>query len=249
VQKYKNYEDRWNNDEYFRAAMLSCRPPRDLNFRALVDSLQINKLSTKDWKNNLAQRWHSQGWREEGTDGGDTGQAWQSRKRDRNDGRSSTASSSSSTRWSGASWWAGAATWGSQVWQAKSQAIVKRNKNAAAFWSTDGNIAFSYWSLIKMTIILILLAVVAIAAYKVYKFVTHSKFYRKAKKTLQIWLTDEADGNVEQIRYRFRSVGTMSQATHDGQRFKAYENGFRRAGEVTYENHEFWPVRNRAHVD
>jgi hypothetical protein len=95
--------------------------------------------------------------------------------------------------------------------------------------------------------LLMLLMFVAIAACKVYKFVTHSKFYRKTKKILQILLTDEADGNVEQIRYRFRSAGTMSQATHDGQRFKAYENGFRRAGEVTYENHEFWPVQHKMH--
>ena len=41
-------------------------------------------------------------------------------------------------------------------------------------------------------------------------------------------------------KYKFRSVGVQSQCTYDRQanRFKAYENGFRRSGEIEVELHE-----------
>lgn len=47
----------------------------------------------------------------------------------------------------------------------------------------------------------------------------------------------------ESERFRYRSVGVQSQVTYTGERFKAYENGFRRSGEVTVEHHEFYKAK------
>ena len=47
----------------------------------------------------------------------------------------------------------------------------------------------------------------------------------------------------EHERFRYRSVGVQSQVTYTGERFKAYENGFRRSGEVTVEHHEFYKAK------
>ena len=48
----------------------------------------------------------------------------------------------------------------------------------------------------------------------------------------------------ETERFRYRSVGVQSQVTYTGERFKAYENGFRRAGEISIELHEYFEKKN-----
>ena len=225
--------------------MLMCRPPRDLNFRILVDGLNVNERTTVDWKADLTKKWHQSGWREQKQTVEAPVTAPWSKKRDRDNADDKwQGSSSSSTGWSGT--WAAAATWGSQTWGARgdSSADDECVKQAATSWTTDGNIV------IPATILFLLITFFMIfIAYRTIKFVTETKFYIKIKKIMNVILTDDADGDIAQFCYCFRSVGTHSQATHDGQRFKAYENGFRRAGEVTYEIHEFWPVQKKKHVD
>ena len=55
VRTYLNYEDRFQNDRRFRESMLNCKPPRDLNFRGFVESLERVEKSRGQWQNDYIQ--------------------------------------------------------------------------------------------------------------------------------------------------------------------------------------------------
>jgi hypothetical protein len=215
---FASYEDRYRRDEQFRNNMKGCRPPRDLNFRALVESLERVEKPRDQWTRDLAEREAKQAKKGEGkgkgkpyareNKGKGKGQGPQTppepprpptqRQRDAQQGR-----------WQGG--WTAAAWWTASQWNtADATSVVIYEEKAG------GNTKLFYiFGLILFTI----------AAYYVYKILST---INKIVKSFY------------EVKFKYRSVGVQSQCTYDlnVNRFKAYENGFRRSGEVEIDLHE-----------
>jgi RNA:NAD 2'-phosphotransferase (TPT1/KptA family) len=66
VIKYSGYEERYAKDEAFRLNMLKCRPPRDLTFRSLATSLEVQFKPKTSWQRGLIENERHKRSREEG---------------------------------------------------------------------------------------------------------------------------------------------------------------------------------------
>ena len=246
MRYYKDYEDRFQRDPIFRWRMSQCKPPRDLNFRALIESLEVVHKRTGVWKEDLAARLQRPGFKSDkrkasSSEGpqqeGKGAFGWTQYLRTGpggEKGKGAPAASPPQTQWQGAPWWAGTAAWWSgQWWQADaaSNAVTKRASGNTVLYS-------SMFQIHETNYIKMMLAVIAVLAllaliYKVINAILQTTCCRKCRRIVQIVLYDENDTEL----YAFRTVGVQSQCTHDGLRFKAHENGFKRAGEVTIELH------------
>ena len=220
VIKYSCYEERYEKDEAFRINMMSCRPPRDLTFRSLASSLEVQFKPKSSWQRGLIENERHKRSREEGGsestgEAKGRGKGWQSNR--------------PAQQWTGAGWWTATATWWTQgkgAYGYSTEVAVKADGNVVQFFVPSVN-TFK-WLFVMFAIVICFVII--------YKCI--NALVRNCKNFIKCFSKDP--------RYQKRSVGVQSQCHYNLQsnRFQAYENGFRHSGEVCIQLHEYWPERN-----
>ena len=124
--------------------------------------------------------------------------------------------------------WAAAATWASSASGAEGFEVVPYSFNQIIKRDEDPGLPIMLY--IKVVIIVVAIFLLAYTYWKIRRCV------RRLSQVLNAPAPDE--------KYLYRSVGVQSQTTYNGERFKAYENGFRRAGEVSIDLHEHFEKKN-----
>jgi hypothetical protein len=135
--------------------------------------------------------------------------------------RSSTSSAGSASTWTGAAVWAG--SW----WSADGHKVVvyKAGEIAVKREEIPSSI---YFYLLQMLFLVVMTGFTIFILLYIFAKIRNCIKYIK--------------GLLFPYRpFSVRSVGTQSQTTYAGDRFRAYENGFRRAGEVSIDLHETDP--------
>ena len=124
--------------------------------------------------------------------------------------------------------WTAAATWSSSASGAAGTAVVPYGSNQVATQDENPGIPFMMYFKIMAGVLVILIFIYI-----------YLKLRQCVRKLSQVFNTPAEQSE----RFRYRSVGVQSQVTYTGERFKAYENGFRRAGEITIEHHEYYKTK------
>ena len=218
---YANYEERFAKDAWFRSSMLDLGFGPDM--REEIRQVWSKQTGKAFGKGALAAKARARA----AAKGEDKGQGKGKGKQ-----RSKPSSKPTLTHYiqqgRNAAGWTAAATWASSASGADGSAVVPYGSNQVA--TQDGNPGIPYMFYFKiMTGMLIVL----IAIY----------IYWKARQCVRR-LSRVLSAPAETERFRYRSVGVQSQVTYTGERFKAYENGFRRAGEISIELHEYFEKKN-----
>ena len=207
--------------------MSKCKPPRDLSFRAYVESLPIVHKDDREWKEDLKQRkGEAKG---KGKAGGNTqpdskgkgkGKDQQKGSRDRaqptNRWTTTSKASSSTGAWTAAAWSAG-----NNWWSASGNAVTKSTKEIAVknFVPVD-NMFY-----LKVGVVIGMLLLMFIGLWQVIKVARKCTTCKCCKR--------KRNAVVHQVSRR--TVGVQSQCNYTGTRYLADTQGFRRAGEVTVE--------------
>ena len=222
---YESYEDRYDRDETFRTNMQKCRPPRGRDFRSLVAALDVPRKKTSEWKQDLIERAEKRAKVDEESKG-------KGQEKGKGQDKGKGGKTSDGQPWQGWQQWRPRPT----AWQAAGAWWVAGWKRSDAAYQgavvpyADGNIVqYSFpirWEFLYLMIFVASILVgmkILYQCYKVYLFIKNLFKFEHEEVEL----------------YAFRSVGTQSQVHYDREnsRFRAYENGFRRAGEVDYVVH------------
>ena len=209
---FEDYESRFDGDQWFREAMLARGWDRDMRQRLPELATQKGKAFGKAAKGKMAKS--GKGGEKQGgpyRPADRQGKGW-------GQGWSSASSSGSAA-------WTAATAWSASVWTGNADSLIIKQDGTMVMQGEIPSSFFFYFKIFAaitiFTVLLFVIAYIARGLIRAYSWI-RSLFFGYAP-------------------YSLRTVGVQSQCTYDGERFRAYQNGFRRAGEIEVILHETDP--------